>query len=88
MMNGENPLEAQASACILYEAGLIAKRNELKNNHAQVQNILSQVVQTAAGWSTLDSWAVDALDSIRMGKPVDIAKLLNDINTWKESNNA
>lgn len=61
------------------------KRKALLENHTAVQNMLAEIVKQAAEWTTLDRWAQDALDAVKLGKPVDIIQLQANIQAWAAS---
>ena len=69
----------------LLAESLAIKKAELDANKTAVQERLANIVKQAAGWTTLDPWAQDALDAVKNNKIVDLNKLDTDIQTWINS---
>ena len=58
------------------------KAATLMENKTAVQERLTNIVKQAAGWSTLDPWAQNALDSVKNNKIVDLTQLDAEIAAW------
>ena len=69
----------------LLAENLAIKKAELEANKTAVQERLANIVKQAAGWTTLDPWAQDALDAVKNNKFVDLNKLDTEIQTWINS---
>ena len=69
----------------LVAESLLTKKAELNANKTAVQERLANIVKQATGWTTLDTWAQEALDSVKNNKMIDLVKLDEDIAKWVAS---
>lgn len=62
----------------LVAESLLTKKAELDANKTAVQERLAK-------WTTLDTWAQNALDAVKNNKMIDLVQLDADIATWVAS---